>query len=203
MGVDWPELVKAVLEDPDRFIEIQNTLNTILRILAAERAGREANDCLQAGWLRIWRVLSKVDLTMKGWQIRAYLINAGAFGIRDEVRRLGRQSARAGKPAGYMEELYDYPTEEIPETLEFDGILNKCLAYVRDRGTMVGAYTAVGQDMGIKPEAVAKRFRAEAKRWIERNRVEKPPRRYAEALRKALKGTEFEGMVDARKILAV
>ena len=192
LAIDWVKLVRAVKHDPSRFCEIQDAIGGLMKSIAIAESPGNVDDAMQVGWLRIWRVLGQVDLTKNSRSIKAYIIRAGVFGIRDEVRRLGRQEKHS-QPIGLWQG--EALAEDADDILEFGGVLARCLEYVEKRGTIAGAYTAVARDMEIKAGEVSRRFRQEAEAWIERNQFDRPVKRYAIALGKALRGTEFDGLV--------
>jgi len=179
--VSWPDLVAEAIRDPRRISAIFEALDPILEKLGAQVASRLPDDAVQAARIAIWRALPKVDLSRSG-SIRAMLLRAAYFAMRDEVRREMRRSRLPAEVA--RSEV----AADGPPVADFTGILGIYAAYVRENGAFAGAHKHVASRLGVSMAKATSDFHRAAREFVRHEGLHGRPQRYAEIIEDVLSG---------------
>jgi DNA modification methylase/DNA-directed RNA polymerase specialized sigma24 family protein len=125
-----------------------------LRSVARRLSPRWAEECVQAGLLKIWRRIGTVDLE-RGPTVRHYLMTIGTRAMRDEMRRA---IAVRETPVDDLEVADDRPDEE----LGLHGRLtNRCIEALRKHRSASPALRAVARKAKLSVRELERRVRSE------------------------------------------
>lgn len=161
---DWVDLIKLAKVSNEGFKELLLRLRPTLFNIARSLCPQRAEDLLQAGIIKIWRSLDKIDLKRPD-TIRRVAIEIGVYGMQDELRGWLRKVR--GEVVNLEEVDFEAPQPiEKVETPVFTGLLAVYKKYIAATGSFKGAHKHVSKLKGTGMHLTRKRYHQAVKRYL-------------------------------------
>lgn len=160
---EWISLVKRARIGNEGLQSLLSEVKPILFNIARSWCPRLAEDLLQAGLIKVWLSLGRVDLNRSD-SIRNVLVTTGVYGMRDELRRNIRRER------GEVEKITEETLAPLPVqgNHSFKGLLSEYEEYIRATGDFAGAHQYMAKKKRMTITLTRKRFHQAVKEFAER-----------------------------------